>query len=503
MCYQLLTGATGLLGNYLLRDLLTEGVPVAVVVRSQRRQSARQRIENLLLQWDRELGRQLPRPVVLEGDISREDLGLNAVDIRWVAEHCSAMIHNAASLTFHATSEAGEPWSSNVQGTRNVLEFCRQTRIRKFYHVSTAYVAGLRNGTVLETELDVGQTHANDYERSKLLAEKMVHEADFLDTPTFFRPGIIIGDSRTGFTTTYHGFYAALQLAYTIVSAVATDGTGLVGGHSVRLALSGDETKNLVPVEWVSAVMAHVIRHPEWHGRTYHLTPRHPVTTRAIKDALELSGGFYGTTFAGREGRPEDMTEAEALFYEHIRVYDSYWRMDPVFDRTNTELAAPHLPCPHVSLDLLVRMSRKVIADGFPTPSKKPSMPKFDTIDYLEPLLQDETRLAITSRDQRLLGLDVHGHGGGQWQLVVRGDQVVGVEMGIHEARRATCELSVETFADLAQGKTTAAQALRTGRARISGNGRSTEEYADLLQQLITVSNTQQSLPAATEAARK
>lgn len=41
-----------------------------------------------------------------------------------------------------------------MEGTRNVLQLCRATGIRQFYHVSTAYVCGLRKGQVLEDELD-------------------------------------------------------------------------------------------------------------------------------------------------------------------------------------------------------------------------------------------------------------------------------------------------------------------------------------------------------------
>ena len=87
MSYHLLTGATGLLGNYVLRDLLLHQIPVAVVVRPNRKQSARQRIESMLCQWDRHLGKSLPRPVVMEGDIAQPDLGLDAVNIRWAAEY--------------------------------------------------------------------------------------------------------------------------------------------------------------------------------------------------------------------------------------------------------------------------------------------------------------------------------------------------------------------------------------------------------------------------------
>ena len=486
MSYHLLTGATGLLGNYLMRDLLLADVPVAVLVRSNRRQTARQRIEAAMCAWEAEVGRPLPRPVVLEGDISQPELGLDPLSVRWVAEYCSTVIHNAASLTFHSTSEDGEPWRSNVGGVKNVLELCRSTGIRKLHHVSTAYVAGLRQGKVLETELDVGQEFSNDYERSKLEAELLVRQADYLDPPTFFRPGIIIGDSKTGLTTTYHGYYAALQLAHTIVRTIPVDETGLVGGQRVRLTLNGTETKHLVPVDWVSAVMVHVMTHPELHASTYHLTPKHPVTTRLIRDVLEQAAGFYGATLVGAGDRPGNASEAEDLFYEHIRVYNSYWKMDPVFDTTNTDAAAPHLPCPHVDRDLLYKLSRIAIESEFPGPSKRPLQPEFDVESHLQAFADQISAEDARSTDERLLGLVVLGHGGGQWQLIVRGNRIVGLESGNHDERAATCRLDVDTFAALAKGQTTWETALRSGAAEISGNGRSTHQYSELLEQIIT-----------------
>lgn len=485
MSYHLLTGATGLLGNYLLRDLLLNHIPVAVLVRPNRRQSAKQRIEIALCAWESELGISLTRPVVLEGDIAQPDLGLDAVSIRWAAEYCSAVINNAASLTFHSTSKEGEPWRSNIGGTRNVLEFCRNTGIRKFHHVSTAYVAGLRQGKVLESELDVGQQFSNDYECSKVQSEKLVREADCLDEPTVFRPGIIIGDSKTGLTTTYHGYYAALQLANTVVKAFPSNETGWVGGERVRLTLSGTETKHLVPVDWVAAVMSQVILHPKWHGKTYHLTPKHPVTVRLIRDVLEQANGFYGASFCGSGRPPEDASEPEKLFYEHIRVYNSYWKMDPEFDTTNTEAAAPNLPCPHVDRNMLMKLSKVAIDSGFPSPSKKPIDPEFDSEEHLQPLIDQAGSISDSEDHERLLGLDIKGHGGGQWQLVVRGEELIGVETGVHVDRAATCQVDIETYAALAQGRTTWKQAFQKGTARINGNGRSVNEYASILDQLV------------------
>ena len=146
MSHLLLNGATGLLGRYLMRDLLLKDVPLAVLVRKSRKQNPRDRIEGAMRTWERELGRELPRPVVLAGDITAPDFMLSAEDFAWAKANCRGLIHNAASLSFVTTGRHAEPYKTNVDGTRNVLDFCRETGIRQFFHVSTAYVCGKRWG---------------------------------------------------------------------------------------------------------------------------------------------------------------------------------------------------------------------------------------------------------------------------------------------------------------------------------------------------------------------
>src|SRR5262249_45216517 len=227
---------------------------------------------------------------------------------------------NAASLTFQSTSSTSEPWRSNVQGTQHVLELCRNAGIRNFQHVSTAYVCGLRQGRILESELDVGQKMSNDYEQSKLQAETMVRRADFIDSLTVHRPAIIIGDSTNGYTTTYQGFYGLLQAVYTIAQTSEPNATGMQG-VSARFGVSGHETKTLVPVDWVSAVMTHVIMPPEHHGKTYHLTPQHPVLARLLGEIFEEAIGFYAVRLEGA-GKPlAGLTQDQPLFCEPSSVY--------------------------------------------------------------------------------------------------------------------------------------------------------------------------------------
>ncbi len=368
----LLTGATGLLGRYLLRDLLLADTSVAVLVRRGRRQNAAERVEAMMLSWESMLDRELPRPHVLEGDLTKPNLGLDEDELAWVEQNCDSVLHNAASLTFISSDPDGEPWISNVTGTQNVLDVCEKTGIKDFHHVSTSYVCGLRDGDVFENELDEGQEWGNDYERSKVQAETLVRNATFLSPPTFYRPAIIVGDSQTGFTTSFHGFYATLHLTYTLKKSMNAE-MGHDPSKPTRITLDGNECKNFVPVDWVSAVTTHVVTNREFHGQTYHLTPESSVSATEVKQVLDLAIGFEGSVFHGAGKPVDDPSEIEQLFYEHIRVYDSYWRDDPKFDGTNTRNAAPHLPCPTIDFDMLLMMANKAIEMDFRWKEKVPA----------------------------------------------------------------------------------------------------------------------------------
>src|SRR5262249_9435936 len=157
----------------------------------------------------------LPRPEeCLEGDITAAGLGLDAAARKWLANRRPQVLHSAASLTFFGKDRTRDPWLSNLTGTANVLELCRETGLRRLHYVSTAYVCGRRRGVIAEADLDCGQDFRNDYEHCKFEAEKLVRSADFLDCLTVYRPAVVIGDAVTGYTSTYHGLYSYLYFAW-------------------------------------------------------------------------------------------------------------------------------------------------------------------------------------------------------------------------------------------------------------------------------------------------
>src|SRR5277367_3040091 len=90
----LLTGATGLLGQYLLHDLLLQAHPVAILVRDSRTERAAERIAQIVAFWSERLHRRLPAPTVLNGDLGQVALGLTAVDRHWLGRYCRTVIHS-------------------------------------------------------------------------------------------------------------------------------------------------------------------------------------------------------------------------------------------------------------------------------------------------------------------------------------------------------------------------------------------------------------------------
>ena len=360
----LITGATGLLGSYLVRDLLLDGQPLAVMVRRSRRESPEARVERIVQDWELELGKRLPRPRVITADLTQTRCGLSEQDLGWIGRHCSTLLHNAASLSFRGGDRAAEPWLSNVTGAAHVLDVAKLTDIEHFHHVSTAYVCGLRDGTVTEDELDVGQEFGNDYERSKVEAETMIRAARSLTSVTVYRPSIIVGDSHTGFTSTYHGLFAALRLGHTLLTKVVVGATSCPALLRL-LDIEPSNHKNFVPVDWVSAVIAHCVQRPEARGRTFHLTHQEPLSSIAVGTLVQEAVERYS-----KAASPDDPDLRDEQWFAdnlavQLDVYRSYFRNDPTFDRKNTEALTRHLPCPTLDHPRLMRMAKFAIEEDF------------------------------------------------------------------------------------------------------------------------------------------
>jgi thioester reductase-like protein len=357
----LLTGATGLVGRYLMRDLLRAGNSLVVLARGRGAISGYDRVEAILQDCEQKLGQRLLRPVVLESNICEPGLGINASDYQsYLIGQCDRVIHCAASLRFEEDAEGMEPLRTNVEGTRHVVEFAQESRIPHFHHVSTAYVCGNRKGVIREPELDCGQSFHNIYEQTKFQAEQLVTLAKDFETKTIYRPSIIIGDSGNGFSSTFHTVYSILRFLRALPDVQAKNLDWILK----RLELVGGEGKNIVPIDWVSQILAKLVQNRKVWGKTFHLTHSHPTNVQQLSDAIADAIDREWTSWEAM-ALPASIVDSQVAYQNHIDVYRGYLADDPQFDTNELQKAVDDYVPPRMDHERLVTILAYAIKHRF------------------------------------------------------------------------------------------------------------------------------------------
>jgi thioester reductase-like protein len=265
-----LTGFPGFIAGRLAERLAREGARFLLLVQPAFMERARTDIAQLV----EKTGAPVGRFRVLEGDITREDLGLSASDLGEARREATVLFHLAAVYDLAVAREVGV--RVNVEGTRNVNRFALTLpKLKRYHYVSTCYVAGRRTGLILETELRHGAGFRNFYEETKYLAELEV-EALKQELPvTVHRPSVVCGDSRTGETAKYDGVYYLINYLRMWPGALSLAN---IGNADVRL--------NVVPVDFVVEAMAALASDDASAGETVQLADPEPLTTEELFDLI-------------------------------------------------------------------------------------------------------------------------------------------------------------------------------------------------------------------------
>lgn len=165
------TGATGLLGNNLVRALLKQGFRVRALVRSP--EKAKQQFNGLTIE-------------IVTGDMLDVEAfapALVGVDV---------IFHTAAY--FRDSYTGGRHWpklhAANVMGTRALLERAYTAGVRRFVHASSIAVLRGPRGKVVDETMLRDERHADDYYRSKILSDQEV--LGFLDRHSDFWAAMVL-----------------------------------------------------------------------------------------------------------------------------------------------------------------------------------------------------------------------------------------------------------------------------------------------------------------------
>jgi thioester reductase-like protein len=210
-----LTGATGLVGSYLLKIFLEKGHKVYALSRRKGGKSAHDRVVDKLKFWGGPAAAGQRNLRVVEGDVCFKDLGITRDQRNRLIKETDEIFHSAAITDLNWPYEKIR--KVNVGGTRHILEFARVCAkkgvLKKVNHISTACVYGDYTGVFAENDLGVGQKFGNTYTKTKFEAEKLVGKFRkrglWVD---IFRPPVVVGSSRNGKTFQLKHIYQFLYL---------------------------------------------------------------------------------------------------------------------------------------------------------------------------------------------------------------------------------------------------------------------------------------------------
>jgi thioester reductase-like protein len=210
----LITGTTGFVGMELMARVLEDGDRrVWALVRASNDEHAAERVRSILSSLVPDPDAVAHRVVPVAGDLLLPGVGLHPRRRDEIATHVDEVIHSAASVSF--TLPLADARAINVEGTRRVLELAGDVHacagLRRFAHVSTAYVAGTHRGAFAEHDLERDQGFHNTYERSKWEAERLVREHGDRLPVQVFRPSIVVGDESSGWTSSFNVIYTPLR----------------------------------------------------------------------------------------------------------------------------------------------------------------------------------------------------------------------------------------------------------------------------------------------------
>ena len=330
-----LTGATGFLGTMLAAGLIRiPEVSTYVLVRAADDEEAYHRLRGL---WyhDKNLYESIGKKIFpVAGDFTLEDMGIFGVMAELLMETVTHVIHAGAEIGFQKSYE--ELYKTNCVGTKNMLALAGQMKsLKRFVYISTAYVAGQKSGIVMETDKP-GEEFSSLYEKSKAEAEEMVRSSELASS--IIRPGMIVGDSKTGWIRNFNTIYYVLKL--------------MLLGRLPILPTNPESALNIVPGDYVADCVIKASLDADAEGKIFHITcpaemaPKAGELSAYVRDwakrnlavdlprSVFLPGGILseaGLLYNKKEnGR-------EKSFITNMLTLMPYFSGRQEFDRTNTD----------------------------------------------------------------------------------------------------------------------------------------------------------------------
>ncbi|MDO9193136.1 MAG: SDR family oxidoreductase, partial [Undibacterium sp.] len=225
------------------------------------RKQSLEKVAALLKYWDVSK----TRAIAIGGDLRDPLLGVASDDVKRLTKNIQHFFHFAAVYDLNADAE--DQIAVNVDGTRHTVAFANAIEAQCFHHVSSIAAAGLYEGIFREDMFDEAENLDHPYFSTKHKAEKIVRNESTIPFRVY-RPGMVIGDSKTGEADKVDGPYYFFKLIQR-VRQLLPPWMPMIGLEGGRL--------NIVPVDYVVNAMDYLAHLPKLDGQCFHLTDPEPM----------------------------------------------------------------------------------------------------------------------------------------------------------------------------------------------------------------------------------
>lgn len=356
----LLTGASGFLGAYLLRDILNAAqARVHCLVRCCSPADGEAKIKKNLRKygiWKEEFA---SRIVPVPGDLAQPLLGAGAEAFDRLCHVIDTVYHNGAVVNFIYSYPTLR--DANVRGTEEVIRLACRNHRKPLHFVSTVGVFPLtksRGAAILESDAPADPSAlSGGYPQTKWVAERLVACAADHGLPArIYRPGFVTGDSTTGIANT-DDFLSRM----------------IKGCIQLGSAPDSDAMIEMVPVDYVSQAIVHLSRQPELSSRVFHLAGHNYVAANELfRIIASLGYQIKEVSYADwKNALLEDAkTVASNALYPLLAGFaDGPPLQMPLFDDrfTREGLREAHIGCPKIDTQLVSTYLEYFKACGFLT----------------------------------------------------------------------------------------------------------------------------------------
>jgi len=265
-----LTGGTGFIGRFLVEKLLERKEKIYLLVQ----ESSLHRYEQLLERF----GTTSDDVIAIVGDLTKPNLGINEGQMAELKGNVSHFYHLAAIYDLNAGAEIQQ--AVNVQGTRSAIEAATTMGAKCFHQISSIAAAGLYKGTFREDMFEEAEHLDDPYLQTKHESEKVVREECTIPWRVY-RPGMVVGHSKTGEIDKVDGPYYFFKLLQKVRSTLPQwmPTIGIEGG---RL--------NIVPVDFIVDALDFISHAEGEDNKCFHLTDSDPYKVGEVLNIFAKAG---------------------------------------------------------------------------------------------------------------------------------------------------------------------------------------------------------------------